>query len=83
MATGITGESVLHRALCNGLITADEARSKSFVDAARDVADETNESWPVDEGFGSSDMTPVMERCLRYAGVKTAYVHGRLTRVAS
>ena len=73
-------ESIIRRAVCAGLLTPEEAASKAVCDAAEYEAAELAESWPEDEGFGSSDITPVMEGMLRSAGFKTAYREGRLVR---
>jgi hypothetical protein len=73
-------ENILHRALMNGLITPEEAKSTKFQHAAQEAAEELAASWPEGEGFGSSDMTFVVQDMLDNAGVKTHFVNHRLTR---
>lgn len=79
----VSPESIVRRAVLCGLLTLDEAASKKVQDAAQSEAEYLAESWPEDEGFGSSDMTPVMEGMLRSAGFQTEYRDGRLCRKAT
>lgn len=79
----VSPESIVRRAVVCGLLTLDEATSKKVQDAAKSEAEYLAESWPEDEGFGSSDMTPVMEGMLRSAGFRTEYRDHRLCRKAT
>jgi hypothetical protein len=76
----VTARALLERAVHNGLITPEEARSHKFMRAAQDVADALVEHWPEGEGFGSSDMTYAIEEMLQYAGVPHEYKNNRLVR---
>lgn len=73
-------QNILHRALMNGLITPEEARTHKFQHAAEEAAYNVSEGWPEGEGFGSSDMTFVIQDMLSIAGIKTEFVNHRLTR---
>lgn len=76
----VSPEAILRRSVLCGLITLEEAGTQKVKDAAQSEAEYLAESWPEDEGFGSSDMTWVMEAMLRSAGFQTEYKGGRLCR---
>ncbi len=79
-------ESILRRCIVNGLLSIDEATTEDgqwkpvIEQAAIEAAEDLNNSWPEDEGFGSSDFVGVAEGFLSRAGLATEYVDGRLTR---
>lgn len=65
----VAPDDIIGRAFRSGLLSMTEAYSAKVKDAAQTVADDLASSWPEGEGFGSSDMTFVIERMLRYAGL--------------
>ena len=73
-------ESILRRAVVNGLLSLDQANSRTVKDAALEVAEDLRSTWPEGEGegFGSSDGTFVVKDMLERAGFKTAFVNGKL-----
>lgn len=75
-------DEIIRRAVLCELLTLEESQTKKVRDAAQSEAEYLAESWPEEEGFGSSDMTPVMEGMLRSAGFQTEYREGRLCRKA-
>lgn len=83
MSWVVSPENIVRRAVLCGLLSSEEAETKAVRDAARSEAEYLAESWPEEEGFGSSDMTPVMEAMLRSAGFQTEYRDNRLCRKAT
>lgn len=77
----ISPESLLQRALMNGLISRGESEDRLFQDAAKSVAEDIRSTWSVGDGFGSSDTTYAIQQMLREAGVHADFRHGRLTRL--
>jgi hypothetical protein len=71
---------IIRRALGVGLLTPAEATSTKIQHAAQSAAEELRESWPEGEGFGSSDMTFVMQDMLNNAGIPTEFRNNRLER---
>ena len=83
MSWVVRPEDIIRRAVFCGLLSPEESRTEKVRNAAQSEAEYLAESWPEEEGFGSSDMTPVMEAMLRSAGFKTEYRDHRLCRVAA
>ena len=76
----VSPQNIIRRALFTKLISPEEAHSHKMQQAAELAAEDISEGWPEDEGFGTSDMTPVMENMLNMAGIPTEYRGGRLER---
>ena len=72
---------ILAVAVANGLLTKKEARSPKFRVAALEEAEHLCETWPREEGFGSTDLATTIRKVLAIAGVKTAFINFRLTRI--
>jgi len=79
----VSPDRIIYRAVTGGFITAAEADSQVVHDHALWTAERLDSEWPEGEGFGSSDMTFVLQEFLESLGIKTAFVNGRLTAVRS
>lgn len=65
----VSPERLISIALQRGLITVSEASSKKIKDSAREEAEYLKDSWPTDQGFGSSDTTSSVVNMLNGAGI--------------
>lgn len=78
---------IISRAVMNGLLSPEEAKTREVRESAQNEAERLAESWPEGEGFGSSDMTYTVQNMLNNAGLKADFVGGgrlqRLDKVAS
>jgi hypothetical protein len=79
----VSPEHIVRRAVSCGLLSQEESTTRAVLNSAEYEACELAASWPEDEGFGSSDMTFVMEGMLRGAGFATEYRDHRLCRKAT
>lgn len=79
----VSPDHIIRRAVACGLLTLEESLTRAVLYAAQLAAEDLAESWPEDEGFGSSDMTFVMESMLRSAGFATEFRDNRLCRKAA
>jgi len=77
----VSPDRIIYRAVTGGFITAAEADSQVVHDHALWTAERLDSEWPEGEGFGSSDMTFVLQEFLESLGIKTTFVDGRLTAV--
>ncbi len=77
----VTPEQIIARALMNRLLSSAEANTREVRQSAENEAERLAESWPEDEGFGSSDMTYSVQNMLNNAGFKADFVGGRLQRL--
>jgi hypothetical protein len=77
----VSPDRLIHSAFVTGLITLAEAESSKLKDAAREEADSLGESWPEEEGFGSSDIWGYVQSMLSCVGIKTDWRNNKLTRL--
>ena len=69
---------LIDRSLKNGWITKEEARSKEAKKIALEIAEETTQDWPEDEGFGSSDIFGDLIDFLKQMGKKVEVKGGKI-----
>ena len=76
----VTPGRILQVAEHGGLITREEAHSRKVQRAAQWSAEAISEGWPEGEGFGSSDMTSVLESFMTEADIPSEFKNHRLVR---
>jgi len=74
-------EELINAAIRSGLLSPEEAHSPNVRSAAHEESADLADHWPAGEGFGSSDMTYLIQSFLEHAGFKTKFVNHRLSRV--